>query len=292
MSWETIDQTYQDDGITTISLDRPDKNNAQNYQLIHELDEAMREADADDDVRVIVLAGKGASFSSGHDLSPEELAQLKEKDAILEDHEAGIPAEWVPENLLTHELNVYMEPCMRIRDLSTPTIAQVHGYCGAAGLMLTAMCDLVVATEDATFQNPVLRFGAAGVELLVEPWEIGVRKAKELLWTGDVITGQEAEQYNLVNRAVPEDELRDSTMTMATKVARMPPFAVAMTKKSLNHTLDQMGQRDAFEYHMLAHQLSHHSDEWTEWHEEGNEIMSEEGFGAWLSYRDDPFDVE
>ncbi len=109
-----------------------------------------------------------------------------------------------------HEKVMYYDRCKRIHDFRKPTIAAVQGSCVAAGLMLACMCDLIVAADDATFSNPVLRMTGAGVELLVEPWELGIRKAKEFLLTGDVIDAHEAWRLGLVNRVVPRDELADA----------------------------------------------------------------------------------
>src|SRR4029450_7974664 len=96
-----------------------------------------------------------------------------------------------PEGRMKPERELYVEKCLAIYHLPKPTIAQVQGHCVAAGLMLAAMCDLIVAADDAVFSNPVLRMTGAGVELLVEPWEIGIRKAKEVLCAGDATDAHE-----------------------------------------------------------------------------------------------------
>ncbi len=180
--------------VEWITMNRPEVRNAQNTALILELDQAMRAADADPDAHVIVLAGAGKDFSAGHDLK----AYVGEA-AADEWHQMRS----TPEGKFEHERTLYFEKCLAIRDLSKPTIAMVQGHCVAAGLMLAAMCDLIVAAEDATFQNPVLRMTGAGVELLVEPVELGFRKAKEFLFTGDAIDATEAWRLGLVNRVVP-----------------------------------------------------------------------------------------
>src|SRR5579863_6556552 len=118
---------------------------------------------------------------------------------------------------------MYYDRCKRIHDFRKPTIAAVQGSCVAAGLMLACMCDLIVAADTATFQNPVLRMTGAGVELLVEPWELGIRKAKEFLWTGDKLDAQEAWRLGLVNRVVPAAELLERTRELAATVALVPP---------------------------------------------------------------------
>ncbi len=194
--------------MCTITLDRPESANAQNTQLIDELDSAFDRADADDDVRVVVLAGEGKHFSAGHDL--KELLTKGDEWARMRD---------TPEGKLRHEQVMYFDRCVKIRDFRKPTIAAVQGACAAAGLMLACMCDLIVAADDARFSNPVLRMTGAGVELLVEPWELGPRKAKEFLLCAETIDAQDAERLGLVNKVVPRAELAEAARAMADKVA-------------------------------------------------------------------------
>ena len=142
---------------------------------------------------------------------------------------------------------MYFDRCLRIHDFRKPTIAAVQGSCVAAGLMLAAMCDLIVAADDAVFSNPVLRLTGAGVELLVEPWELGIRKAKEFLLTGDTIDAQEAWRLGLVNRVVPRAELEARTRELADRVALVPPVTAQTVKDTINQTGTLMGKRDALE---------------------------------------------
>jgi len=154
---------------------------------------------------------------------------------------------------------MYFERCLRIHDFRKPTIAAVQGSCIAAGLMLAAMCDLIVASDDAVFSNPVLRLTGAGVELLVEPWEIGIRKAKEFLFTGDTIDAQEAWRLGLVNRVVPRAELASAARELADRVALVPPVTAQTVKDTINQTATLMGKRDALKYHFMAHHWVHNS---------------------------------
>jgi enoyl-CoA hydratase len=242
---------YETDGaVATITMNRPEMANAQDSTLIDELDAAFDVADADDGVRVVILAGAGRHFSSGHDLK----ALVGGAD----------PDEWVsmretPEGKFHHEKTMYYERCLRIHDFRKPTIAAVQGSCVAAGLMLAAMCDLIVAADDAQFSNPVLRMTGAGVELLVEPWELGIRKAKEFLLTGDTIDAQEAWRLGLVNRVVPRDELTARTKELADRVALVPAVTAQTVKDTINQTATLMGKRDALKYHFMAHHWVHNS---------------------------------
>jgi enoyl-CoA hydratase len=164
-----------------------------------------------------------------------------------------------PEGKFRHEQTMYYERCLRIHDFRKPTIAAVQGSCVAAGLMLAAMCDLIVASDDAVFSNPVLRMTGAGVELLVEPWELGIRKAKEFLFTGDTIDAQEAWRLGLVNRVVPRDELAARTKELADRVALVPAVTLQTVKDTINQTATLMGKRDALKYHFMAHHWMHNT---------------------------------
>ena len=164
-----------------------------------------------------------------------------------------------PEGKMYHEKVMYYDRCKRIHDFRKPTIAAVQGSCVAAGLMLACMCDLIVAADDAKFSNPVLRMTGAGVELLVEPWELGIRKAKEFLLTGDIIDAQEAWRLGLVNRVVPDDELAERARELAERIALVPPATAQVVKDSLNHTGDLMGKSDSWKYHFMAHHWMHNT---------------------------------
>src|SRR6266536_3190506 len=213
-AFETV--RYEIDGpVCTITLDRPEVANAQDAQLLDELDAAFDLADEDDDVRVVILAGEGKHFSAGHDL--KQLLSEGDRWAKLRE---------TPEGKWHHEQVMYFDRCVKIRDFRKPTIAAVQGACSAAGLMLACMCDLIVAADDATFSNPVLRMTGAGVELL-----------------------------GLVNSVVPRGELAKSAREMADKVALVPPVTAQAVKDSINRMLDFQGQRESWRYHFMVHQF-------------------------------------
>jgi enoyl-CoA hydratase len=242
---------YAVDGhVATITMNRPEVANAQNTELIDGIDACLDQADADDEVRVVVLTGAGKHFSSGHDLKALVAPQGQD--------------DWVdmratPEGKFRHESVMYYGRCKRLHDFRKPTIAAVQGSCVAAGLMLACMCDLIVAADDAIFQNPVLRMTGAGVELLVEPWELGIRKAKEFLLTGDKLDAQEAWRLGLVNRVVPAAELLERTRQLANQVALVPPATAQVMKDSINHVADLMGQEQSWKYHFMAHHWMHNT---------------------------------
>ena len=242
--------TYVADGaVATLTLARPDQANALDSATIDQLDAAFDRAEADDEVRVVVLGAQGRHFCAGHDL--KELFEGTDPWAALRA---------TPEGKWHHEQVMYFDRCVRIRDFPKPTIAAVQGVCAAAGLMLACMCDLIVAADDARFSNPVLRMSGAGVELLVEPWELGPRRAKELLLCATTLDAEEARRVGLVNRVVPRDELAAGARAMADEVALVPPVTAQAVKQSINAMVDGMGQRDSWRHHFMVHQFVSNTD--------------------------------
>lgn len=241
-----------DGAVATITMNRPSAANAQNTALIDGIDAAFDRADADDDVRVVILAGAGRHFSAGHDLKELVVGDEAEADGWRRMRDT-------PEGKFRHEQLMYVDRCRRIRDFRKPTIAAVQGKCVAAGMMLACMCDLIVAADDASFSNPVLRMTGAGVELLVEPWELGVRKAKEFLLAALELDAAEALRLGLVNQVVPRDELAGRARELADRIALVPPVTAQVVKDSLNHVSELMGQDASWKYHFMAHQWTHNT---------------------------------
>lgn len=238
--------------IAKVTMNRPEARNAQNNQLTYDLDEAMEAAARDDAVKVIVLAGAGPHFSAGHDLrdqSPDPQGRWRSL--------WGDPTRQGAEGRMAREEEIYLQMCRRWRDLPKVTIAMVQGKCIAGGLMLAWVCDLIMASDDAEFSDPVLRMGICGVEYFAHPWEFGARKAKEFLFTGDGISAQEAYRLGMVNHVVPRDRLEEETLALAERIAQMPSFALTLTKEAVNQTLDAMGQRTAMNTVFNLHQLAH-----------------------------------
>ena len=223
--------------VARVTADRPHVLNAQSRVMILELDRALAAAAGDDAVRVVIVAGAGAHFSAGHDLgSPEELAD-QEANPV----DPGLPAQ------LRRLSELYLETCLRWRDLPKPTIAQVQGYCIMGGLMLASCCDLIVASDDAKFADRAVRWGGPHVQYFTMPWDLGPRKAKEYLFTGDYVDAHEALRLGLVNRVVPRAELEAATLQLASRIALQDPFALKLAKASVNETLDTQGHRRAIE---------------------------------------------
>ena len=247
----TIRYEVLDGGIARVTMNRPEARNAQNRRMTYELDAAFTEAAFDDDVKVIILAGEGPHFSAGHDLRDTEDYDLRPIGI------SGGFAKGGAEGHMAFEEEIYFNMCRRWQQLPKPTIAQVHGKTIAGGLMLMWVCDLIVASDDATFSDPVVAFGVNGHEYFVHAWELGARKAKELLFTGASVTAEEARQLGMVNHVVARDELESFTLALAERIASRPSMGLKLAKVSVNQSLDLQGQRAAVEAAFSLHQLGH-----------------------------------
>ena len=192
-----------DDGrIVRIMLNRPDARNAQNRGLLVELNEAFLRAEADDEVRVVILGGTGPMFSSGHDLgSKASVEEMTPGPTLHPSRTINGGTRKGAEALMLQEWHYFFENTRRWRNLRKITVAQVHGPVYAAGLMLMWSCDLIVGADDVVFADVVgTRLGMCGLEYFAHPWELGPRKAKELLLTGDSIDVHEAHRLGMVSK--------------------------------------------------------------------------------------------
>jgi enoyl-CoA hydratase len=239
-----------------ITLNRPKYRNAQNSVMTYALDAAFERAVNDNDIRVLVLAGAGDHFSAGHDIgTPGRDAHVPydRKAVIWWDHTAkeGADARYA------REMEVYLGMCRRWREIPKPSIAMVHGACIAGGLMLAWVCDLIVASDDAFFSDPVVRMGIPGVEYFAHPWMLGPRFAKEALFTGDRFSAQRAYELGMVNRVVPRSELAGTAFALADKIAAMPPFGLSLAKRAVNQCEDLMGMRSGMDSTFGLHHVAH-----------------------------------
>lgn len=277
MAWETVNYDVIGN-VARVAMNRPESHNTMTYQLIRELDEALKQADADRHVRAIILLGEGRSFSAGHDLS----GRPRPQDPLG-------PRPGSIEYRFDYEEEYYLQANLNIRNLRTPTIAGLRGHVVLGGLMTAMMCDLIIAEESTNIWNPSVRHTGTGGEIMMLPWDIGVRRTKELLWTGDPLDVHEAQRLGMINRVVADGTLEAECMRLAERVALMPPRAVWITKRSLNKLEEIQGMLQAFEHHFLMHQLGHATDEAAEWNKEAARRRAEGGFRAWLEFRDGPF---
>ncbi|MFJ2742223.1 enoyl-CoA hydratase [Streptomyces sp. NPDC087440] len=242
--------------VAYVTLNRPRYRNAQNSAMTYALDAAFYRASEDNEVKVIVLAGSGEHFSAGHDIgTPERDAHLpfERKAGLWWGHSDKAGAE----SRFARESEVYLGMCRRWRELPKPVVASVQGACVAGGLMLAWVCDLIVASEDAFFADPVVRMGIPGVEYFAHPWVMPPRIAKEFLFTGDRMSARRAYEVGMVNRVVERAELADRTRELAEKIAEMPRLGLALTKRAVNQAEDLQGLHTGMDSVFGLHHLAH-----------------------------------
>lgn len=241
--------------VARISMNRPEKLNAQGIVMTYELDDAFKRASQDDDIHVIILAGEGKHFNAGHDLSGEgPVMPTREQQVGL----------WGPfkadgwEGFYSREKEVYLEITERWRNIPKPTIAEIQGAVVAGGIMLAWACDLIVCADDARFRdNTASEMGIPGVEFFQHPFELGVRKAKEWLFTGDWISAADAERMGMVNHVVPREQLSEKALELATRIAANNRFTMKLVKEAMNKSQDIMGRKDAMDAAFSLHQIGH-----------------------------------
>lgn len=210
-----------------IRLNRPEKLNALNRQLMEEVSAALAEFTADDGIGAIVLAGEGRAFSAGFDLN--ELAK----------HNFSTPME------RARDIQINFDFIMQFWDNPKPTIAAIHGFCVAGALELSLACDITVAAEDTLLGEPEVKFGSS-VLVMILPWIVGPKFAKEMLLTGDdTITVQRAYEAGLINYITPPHQHESRAMELANAIANADPLSVKMTKRAINRGFDVRGLRES-----------------------------------------------
>ena len=256
---DDVVQYQVSEGVASVTMHRPEYHNAQNSKMTYALDAAFRRATDDDEVKVIVLRGAGKHFSAGHDIGTpgRDINQTFERASLWYDHVNKPGGEF----LYAREQEVYLGMCRRWRDLPKPTIAMVQGACIAGGLMLAWVCDLIVASEDAYFADPVVRMGIPGVEYFAHAYELNPRIAKEFLFLGERMKADRAYQMGMVNRVVHRDHLEDETYAIARRIAQMPRMGLTLTKQAINHVEELQGKRSAMDAAFAWHHFAHAHNE-------------------------------
>ena len=213
--------------VRRLTLNRPDKRNALSHALRSRLFELLREADADPEVRVVIIRGAGKSFCAGYDLA-------QDKSETPPWPISAADGAWA-----RHVLAGWFE----MMDMATPIIAQVHGYCLAGGTELATACDLVYVADDAQVGYPPVR-SMSSPDMAWHPWLLGMRRAMEAMLTGDSMTGLEAVEAGFANRAFAADSLDTEVLSIAERVAKVPPDLQALNKRVVHRAMDAMGMRD------------------------------------------------
>ena len=213
-------------GVRRITLNRPGKRNALNHPLRGAILDALVAHDADPGVRVTIIRGAGTCFSAGYDLGGGS-----------DGHELPFPTTPGEGQWPRHVVDGWMG----IWDLAKPVIAQVHGWCLAGGSELATGCDLVYVAEDARMGYPAVRFGVPDMHF--HAWFLGMRRAMEMMITGDAITGVEAVAEGWANAAFPVDELDEAVLAVAGRVAALAPEVVQLNKRAVHRQMEYMGMR-------------------------------------------------
>lgn len=236
--------------VATIVLNRPHRRNAIDPTMIDEFDMVFDWLDDRDDLKVVVLKGNGPSFCTGYDIKAHYggagMAKAEQKRPQFED------LQWNKQTAARWS---------RLWDMPKVTIAQVHGHCLAGALMLAMQCDLVYVAEDALIGQPHTRKMAMTPEFAFWPLTIGFRQTKELLFTGDLVTGAEAVALGMANRALPAAELDDFVTWMAHRITLMGPGMLQSHKHAVNEVADAVGYRQMLQAAIHADTLQHYLDE-------------------------------
>lgn len=252
-----------------ITLNRPDKLNAINYEMVSALREALKSAEADDNTKVLVLTANGRAFSSGYDLS--ELAA------------DGITGALRWHSILQDDVGITMQ----LWGFQKPTIAAVHGWVLAGGCELAMACDMIIATDKAKFGEPEVKYGSGPATLLM-PFIIGQKKTNELLFTGETISAEEALRIGLINKVVPEAELHNEVNALIKKIAPTPLSTLRLTKIGLIRAAEATGIRQAINANMDVSAILNGSDSPEQ--KEFDDIVRKDGLKAALAWRDARFE--
>jgi enoyl-CoA hydratase len=258
-SFETILLEHPADAVARIVLNRPEARNAQSSTMLYELNDAFDLCARDDAIKVIILAACGPHFSAGHDLDMDAfMAGMEQWDPVGTWCGFGCGG---AEGRMGIEKEMFVGLSERWRNIPKVTIAQVQGKAISGGLMLIWPCDLIVAADDAMFADNTAAIGIAGAEFFQHPWELGVRKAKEMLFTSDFLDAAEAHRLGMVNHVVPLDQLEAFTLDLARRIALKPAFALKLLKEAVNAAQDAQGRVSAMNTSFALHQLSHSHNE-------------------------------
>lgn len=278
-----LDRVGTDGRVLRITLNRPDVLNALSPSLINELDIALRQAESDRTVRVIILRGAGRAFSAGWDLGGTDLfaSQRYAGDSYTIEDDDGRP--------LTYNFGLGLrqgaEVQLKLWDVAKVTIVQAHGYALAGGMELAMMADLITASDTCQFGHPGHRGIGVARNGMILPLVLGMRKAKELFFTGDPISGTEAEEIGLINYAWPEDELDERTIAFADRIANLSGDFLGVLKQGVNSFYENMGMRQAIQQITQLDATAQHTESGYAWQERIRTL----GLRGALQARDTPY---
>ena len=276
-----IDRVGTDGRVARITLNRPEKMNALSQELLYEFWDALHDLEADSSARVIIVRGAGRTFSAGYDLAPSRGGA----DAVVRNHKRSD----AKGRRLAMGIRTGMQQITDIHlyfwNMAKITIAQVHGHCLAGGCELAMMADLVVAAQDAQLGHPGLRGLGTSRTGVIWPLVMGMRKAKELYYTGESVSGIEAEEMGMINYAWPGAELESRTIALADRIANMSADHLAILKLNMNRFYENMGIYSSVRSSTDLDAMGQFTESSYEWGDQ----MREEGLKGALKWRDGPY---
>jgi enoyl-CoA hydratase len=225
----------KDDAIARIVLNTPEKANVQTWQQVQDMEQCLRWAEDDDEVKVLILKANGKGFCAGHAIVPrEEMATVYPTTGPTPERT------WKK-----HNIDLFLTPPLHLWEFPKATIAQVHGYCLGGGTVYGYLTDLTVASDDAYFQMPLPQgFGLPGAQTMIEPWVMmNWKHAAEYLFLAPTLTAEDAKEWGLVNQVVPSSSLESTVEGMATQIAMMPLTTIMAVKLGIKRAWEQMGMR-------------------------------------------------
>jgi enoyl-CoA hydratase len=273
--------------IAEIQLNVPEKRNRLSFLMRREIVSALRRAEADDSVSVVLVTGAGPSFCSGYDLSPRR--PVSEPDDDGADRGPARPDGWVASEHFDNWTDQFARSCVRdwltIWDLLKPVVAMVQGHCVAGGTELMSMCDISFVADDARIGYPPMR-AMTTPDVPYLPWKLSMSQAKYLQLTGNSVTGAEAAQMGWVSKCFPAAQLRAETMREITPMSEISPGLLSANKQQLNQAYELGGFRthlqNSWQWHVLSGSIRPGSDQF-------GAILREQGLHAALEWRDGKF---
>lgn len=265
-------QLEVDASIAHIRIDRPKSMNAIHPDMMEPLADAIKSADRDSNVQVLILSGVGDHFGAGYDLKADWIAQYgRDPMGAREMLFDCLALEYTP------------------WDCSKPVIAMVRGYCLAGSCELAMMCCVTFASETAKFGEPEIRFSTSP-PAVVMPWIVGLKKARELLYTGDIIDADEALRIGMINRVFADDQLEHETLKYARRVAAISPEGLKTTKAAINRGAEIAGFRQALSYGAETGAILDSTE--TEAYKQFNAIRDKDGLPAAIRWREQQFEAQ
>jgi enoyl-CoA hydratase len=283
-----VDRVGTDGRVARVTLNRPDKLNALSVELLSHLRIVLMDLEEDFDARVIILRGAGRAFSAGYDLAPPDKATadavVRGRQRLFDDN--GRRLFMGTRTGMQHIVDTYLY----FWNMAKVTVAELHGFALAGGCELAMMADLVVAAEDTQIGHPGVRFATSRTGVMW-PLVIGMRKAKELYYTGSPVTGKQAVELGMINYAWAADELEQRTIDFADRMANLPSDHLAILKQSMNRFYENMGLysslRSAVDFDAVG---SQHTSQAYAWRDKLAEAAkSGEGIKAAFDWRDGPY---